>query len=472
MAMRTDSLYLAAVKTDLKTFIVHVMATAFKDINFMDNDHIDAVAYCLTQAFQGKQRRLLINMPPRQLKSLLVSVTLPAFILGNDPAAQIICISYSEELAKYLSRQFMRIVEMPWFKQLFPEFHLKKFSETECSTTQGGFRFATSIGGSLTGRGADFIIIDDPIKADDVRSEKSLALVNEWFRNTVSSRLDDKAFGVLIIVMQRLHIMDLSGYVLADGTFHVLSLPAIAVRGESIPIGNGRYFNRRQGDALHPERESLEVLDGIRRQMGSYNFMAQYQQSPETPEGGMFKQKWFRPYDGPSIDLRAVKLFLTIDTARSTAETADYTAIAFVAMTRFGYVVVHAERWHLEYEALKDKIVGYLRKYDRDLCLLVEYADVGISLYQHFQKIRHNVFFYPPREGKLVKAAQAVPVFESGRVWILNRDGRNDWVKPFIDEFVMFPYGRHDDWVDSLTQLLVWAERRFNGHGDYFDPEN
>jgi len=229
MTISREQAYWAAVKSNLKVFLLQAFATTYPGKEFMDNWHIDAIVYALTLAIQGKMPRLIINLPPRYLKSFIVSVVLPAFILGMDPTAKIICVSYSDELAKTLARDFRRLVESTWYQKLFPNVRLSKVTEGEIVTTAGGSRLATSVGGSLTGRGGDFIIIDDPIKAEDALSDRARQSNNEWFNTTLLSRLDDKQRSVLILVMQRLHVNDLTGFVEGSGGFHKISLPAIAI---------------------------------------------------------------------------------------------------------------------------------------------------------------------------------------------------------------------------------------------------
>lgn len=148
----------------------------------MDNWHINAIIHCLELSIEGKLPRLIINLPPRQLKSFIASVVLPAFILGIDPTAKIICISYSDDLAKMLSREFRRIIESEWYQKVFPHVRPSKMTESEFATGEGGFRYATSVGGTLTGRGGDFIIIDDPIKPEEALSDKARQSTNEWYQ--------------------------------------------------------------------------------------------------------------------------------------------------------------------------------------------------------------------------------------------------------------------------------------------------
>jgi hypothetical protein len=171
---------------------------------------------------------------------------------------------------------------------VFPALQISRLknTETEIVTTHGGFRLATSIEGALTGRGADIIIIDDPLKPLDASSEAKRERVNEWYKTTLLSRLDDKQKGVIIVVMQRLHDNDLCGFISRNSPgWVVLSFPAIACEDERIQLGEGRFHERRVGDALHPERESKADLDKICAEQGEEIFAAQYQQCPVQPAG-------------------------------------------------------------------------------------------------------------------------------------------------------------------------------------------
>ena len=213
------------------------------------------MAYQVERVLSGDERRLIVNLPPRSLKSIAFSVALPAFALGLNPRLRIICVSYSTELAKKLANDFRAVVESDWYRRIFPGTRVGRFknTETEIEFTERGYRLAVSVQGTLTGRGGDLIIIDDPIKPADAMSEPTRTGVNQWFLNTLLSRLDNKATGQILIVMQRVHVDDLTGFVLAGpDTWTLLKLPAIAEVREVIRIGDALVHQRRSGDVLWP----------------------------------------------------------------------------------------------------------------------------------------------------------------------------------------------------------------------------
>src|SRR5271166_288377 len=235
----------ALLRTNFGAFVHKVFMTLAPGQEFVPAWYLSAIAYLLERVLRGETKRLIINLPPRSLKSITVSVAFPAFLLGHDPTRRIICVSYSADLAKKHSNDFRALIEAPWYRDLFPGTRIgRKDSETEIELTARGFRLATSVGGTLTGRGAEIIIIDDPLKPDDAYSEAKRNAANEWFKNTLLSRLDDKRTRAIVIVMQRVHIDDLTGFVqsLSDD-WEVLSLPAIAPIDEDIPISADKIYH-------------------------------------------------------------------------------------------------------------------------------------------------------------------------------------------------------------------------------------
>src|SRR5438105_12534548 len=216
----------------------------------------------------------------------------------------------------------------PWYRQIFrTRLAPHRQAVQEFITTRQGYRLATSTGGVLTGRGADIILIDDPLKPEEALSDAQRRGTNEWYDHTLYSRQNDKRRGAIVIIMQRLHEDDLVGHVLGQEQWEILNFPAIAEKDEEHRIEmilEPRCFARRQGEALHPEREPLEVLDRIRRTIGEYNFAGQYQQSPAPLGGGLVKAEWFKRYRENELPERFDRIMQSWDTANKATELSDF----------------------------------------------------------------------------------------------------------------------------------------------------
>ena len=224
-----QQIYRAILATDFRAFIDYVFGLLRPGIPFRPNWHIDAMAHKVSQIAFGEVKRLIITMPPRNLKSIVASVALPAWYLGHNPSERVVCVSYSDALAKTHANDFRRVVTDPIYQAVFPKMVLARETDSEIHTTLRGRRYATSIGGTLTGRGGNLFIIDDPLKPGDAESEATRQRVIEWYRSTLVTRPDDKLAARIVLVMQRIHVDDLVGYVLeSDAGFEVLNLPAVA----------------------------------------------------------------------------------------------------------------------------------------------------------------------------------------------------------------------------------------------------
>jgi hypothetical protein len=228
----------AILRRHFDQFLHRAVMTLNPGIRYLPNWHHSAIAYQLERVRRGEVKRLIINMPPRHLKSQTVSVAFPAYLLGLEPWHRIICISYGAELSTKHHSDFRSIVASPWYRRAFPDMRTGRISEEEVTTSARGFRRATSVYGSLTGFGGDIFIVDDPQKPIDAQSELQRNRQNNWFSDTLVSRLDSQETGVIILVTQRVHLNDLSGYLMELGGWEVLSLPAIAEQDERIALGN------------------------------------------------------------------------------------------------------------------------------------------------------------------------------------------------------------------------------------------
>jgi len=213
------------------------------------NWHLQAICHALDRVRLGEVKRLIVTLPPRSLKSTIASVAYPAYLLGHNPSAKIICLSYASDLSQDFARKCRTLMNSRFYLELFPATRIsaERDSVNDFVTTQRGHRISTSVGGTLTGRGGDIIIIDDFHKPEEVLSDARRNTALQWFDNTLYSRLDDKNTGAIVIVMQRLHLFDLVGHVLEKegDDWEVLNLPAIAEEDESIPTGPAQFHHRR-----------------------------------------------------------------------------------------------------------------------------------------------------------------------------------------------------------------------------------
>ncbi|MBV9248381.1 MAG: terminase, partial [Acetobacteraceae bacterium] len=305
----------------------------------------------------------------------MASIAFPAWCLGHDPTAQILCVSYAQELADKLARDCRSVMLSPYYQQIFPT-RLAPYRQAvqEFITTRQGYRLSTSIGGVLTGRGADIIIIDDPLKPEEALSDAQRRGANEWYDHTLYSRLNDKRRGAIIIIMQRLHEDDLVGHVLAQEPWDVLSFPAIAETDEVHRIetiwGGARSVTRRRGEPLHPDREPLETLDRIRRTIGEYNFAGQYQQSPAPLGGGLVKAEWLKRYRENERPQSFDRIVQSWDTANKATELSDFSVCTTWGVKGKNLFLLAVFRRRLEYPALKRAVREQQGLFDANVVLI------------------------------------------------------------------------------------------------------
>ena len=357
IANLTPAEYHSLLRQDFSTFA----ARCFYDLNpqteLSMNWHIEVIAAKLTAVRNGKIRRLIINLPPRSLKSLLASIAFPAWCLGHDPSAQILCVSYAQDLADKLARDCRSVMMSPWYRRIFPtRLAAHRQAVHEFITTAQGYRLATSNGGVLTGRGADIILIDDALKPEEALSDTQRQAANEWFSHTLYSRLNNKRDGAIVIIMQRLHEDDLVGHVLTQEPWDVVRFPAIAEEDEVHEIETilgPRIFSRRRDEALHPQREPLDTLERIRRTIGEYNFAGQYQQSPAPLGGGLVKAKWFKYYTEKDRPQSFDRIVQSWDTANKATELSDFSVCTTWGIKAKNLYLLNVTRKRLEYPALK-----------------------------------------------------------------------------------------------------------------------
>lgn len=453
---QATALFDAVMRGDLVSFIGKVHGTVSPGTRFAPSWHINAIAHVLEQVANAKLRRVVITLPPRSMKSTAVTVGFTAHLLGHDPEMRIITASYSDGLSAKFSRDTRRVMQSEWYRRAFPRAVLSRVADQELALAAGGSRLATSVGGTLTGRGADVIVIDDPHKAEEANSSAALTKVRDWYDGTLLSRLDDRGQGRIVLVMQRLHVDDLAGHLLAQEGWHHLNLPAIAEIEETIPLGGGRHYTRRVDEVLQPHRDTVQDLDALRRQMGTALFSAQFQQSPIPPGGNLVDWKWLPTFKLPLAQDPEDRFLLSWDTAFTDGELSDYSVgLTFVVRGDLLFLIdVFRER--LRYPDLKRAIWDQCRRRHNPICL-VEEASVGKALIQDLRAKGLKVTGFKPGGDKVSRLSQESGQLEEGRL-LVPTDA--PWLADFRDELLAFPRGRHDDQVDALSQALGWIRER------------
>ncbi|GGJ17389.1 phage terminase large subunit [Neoroseomonas lacus] len=451
----------AILRQHFPSFVRKVFSTVNVGDRFVPGRHIDAIGHQMLRMRDGELRRLIVNLPPRSLKSLIASVAYPAWILGRSPSTRIIVASYSDDLSRRLARDFRRVIETSWYRALFPAMQIdaRKNTEAEVATTAAGFRYATSVGGTLTGRGGDVIIIDDPIKPMDAASEAERRKVNEWFDSTVVSRLDDPASGAIAVIMQRVHEDDLSGHLLEKGGWHHLRLQAIATEDEDVPLDAKRTWRRRTGDILEPGRAAAEQLDEARRHLGSYLFEAQYQQDPIPAGGTLIRAEWLLtcPDGAMSAPEEFEQIVQSWDVASKVGGRNDWSVCTTWGIRGRKYYLLHVLRERMEFPDLLHRAKELAQRFSAHR-ILIEDASSGSALAQALRLgEKCAVIAIKPKLDKPARVQRASAVFEAGRV-LSPPDAH--WLPEYRRELLSFPGGRHDDQVDSTSQFLIWAEER------------
>jgi len=452
--------YEALLRADFAWFAARAFCELNPQTDFATNWHFLVIAAKLAAVLEGKIRRLIVNVPPRYLKSHLASVSFPAWCLGHNPSLRIICASYAQDLADKLARDCRRTITSDWYQRLFPARLTPRHQAVhEFETTQQGSRVATSVGGVLTGRGADIIIIDDPLKPDEALSQTQRQAANEWFDHTLYSRLNDKQKGAIIVIMHRLHEDDLVGHVLAQEDWEVVSFPAIAVADETHRIdtlAGPRIFTRRQGEALHPEREPLAILEQIRRTIGEYNFAGQYQQAPAPLGGGLVKAAWFRHCAQDEMPAKFERIVQSWDTASKASELSDFSVCTSWGILGKDLYLLDVLRRRMEYPELKRAVRAQYERF-RPSVVLIEDKASGTQLIQELVADGlHAVTRYQPQSDKVMRMHAQTAMIENGFVHL---PAAASWLAAYLHEITTFPNGRHDDQVDSTAQMLDWFKR-------------
>ncbi|MBB6124592.1 phage terminase large subunit [Sphingobium subterraneum] len=450
-----------AARQHLYPFALMMMPVVLSDRPYIANNHVEALCVQLEAAFTGGPRSLLVNMPPRYLKSITVSVLFCAWLIGRDPSFKIIVATYGATLSEDHSRLFRRVVRSPFYRRLFPKVRWAVDTVENMVTTRGGGRRNTSLGSGITGVGADLLIVDDLIGTQDIHSEARRAEQKRYVDETLYSRLDNKENAVFIVVQQRLHEDDVIQHLYEKGSWHLFSLPAIATEPQSFPLMNGRSFNRAQGDVLAPLFESRETLAEIERGMTSRIFSAQYQQNPIPDGGDVIKIDWFERVEGLYDREEYEYVVQSWDTASSIEPGSAFSVCMTLGLLERHWEILDIWR---ERVSMPDLVRAAERLYKKWVPnkLLIENKSSGIGL---IQMLRNDPRFTGRRTINAINPGIATedrmisysPLLEQGLILIPDEA---KWLAAFTHECTAFPKGRYMDQIDALSQFLEWTSTR------------
>jgi hypothetical protein len=446
--------------------------------SFTPSWHHEAIAHQLMRVWRGECRRLIIVAPPRTLKSVMTSVAFPAWCLGHDPTRRFLCASHSLDLVGKHSRDFGLIIRSPLFRRLFPQFGLAsdREAQNEIVTTRRGGRFATSPGGSVTGRGGHIWIVDDPHKADEIYSEELRGRPHRWFLDTAISRLDDKETGAIILVMQRLHPDDMAGRLIQAGGWELLELPAWTNRDRTYALAANRLHTFRAGAYLQPEREGPEILDQIRREMGTALFNAQYLQAPEQMAGGLVKLSYLQFYDEPLSVAPDDYVLQSWDIAVSEEPTADWSVCTTWIRRRSILYLLDVWRARQGLPELITSAKRLARTWSVDE-ILIETDGVGLPFRQSLASSlqpdmdrRRNI----RAEARLSPRAQRGPGWDPHDVLILGRRAAASKADRLVACLSHIEQGRvrfpgTAPWREAYLRELLSFSETGNGHDDQVD---
>lgn len=449
------------LRQNTHTFIAKTFKTV-EPATYVPNWHIDLISEYLDAIVAGEVTRVIFNVPPGYTKSISVNVGFSAKLMGVQPFRRILSASHSYQLSLKMSNKTRSVVQAPWYQATYPDMILKTDVENRqdlFSTTQNGYRQAVSVGGKITGGGGDVLMIDDPLDATDAAAVSGAAVraANDWFNGTFYSRLRDKKKGIIIVIMQRLLDMDLTGMLQGqmNDKFEICKIPAIedTPGGRLYTFGNFSY-HRPEGEVLCDAIEGPKEMAAAKERLGTFGFASQYQQEPAPKEGGLVKKEWFQYYDFERGLPTPVSIVQSWDTAVKADQIHDYSVCTTWYVAENGFYLVDVLRQRMEYPELKRSTIAQSEKWKPDLILIEDKAS-GQALIQELQtSTQLPIMPTMPVQDKITRLSVTTPKIEAGKVFLPKG---KEWVDDYVKEMILFPNVLHDDQVDSTSQFLKWT---------------
>lgn len=449
-----QKLFQASLKKYFLSFLHKSFITINPTIPFLYNWHLKLISDYL-EAIENKQiTRLIINVPPRTLKSTCISVAWPAWLLGHNPSLKIIVASYAMQLAIKHSMDCKAIVSSDWYGSVFPKMQISKKlnNKKKFLTDQHGFRMATSVGGSITGEGANVLIVDDPHNPTYVHSKKIRDKAIYWYENTFATRLNDPSKDAIIIIMQRLHTDDLCSHIMQTNSnrWEKVVIPALSDKKIMYTLSNNTYLFQ-ENVSIQESRLPKEYLTNLRKEIGENAFLAQYQQAPIKQNFGILKAEELTYYEEVPKEFQVI--IQSWDTAFKTEHNNDFSVCTTWGRTEgeLSYLIdIYIEK--LNYIDLKQKVLDLYKKLKANIVLIEDYAS-GQSIAQEVKKHIPNLIPVRHKLNKFARFSAMVPIIHNKK--ILLPKNNIAVMEKLVPQLTSFPYSKHDDIVDSMTQYFM-----------------
>lgn len=416
--------------------------------------HLDAIADHLEAVSYGHIRNLLINMPPRHMKSLAVSVFWPCWEWLQWPERRWLFASYAGSLSIRDSLKCRRLIQSPWYQRHYG--HIYQLTKDQSGkvrfeNNRTGYRLATSVDAAATGEGGDRVVVDDPHNVREATSEAVRESTLTWWSETMSTRLNDPKRGAKVIVMQRVHERDLSGYVLEQGGWEHLCLPAEYEGSRTITSIGWSDPRTTPGELLWPERFGPDEITRLKRELGSYAVAGQLQQRPSPAEGGILKRNWWRRYSRPPEKFD--RLIMSWDMTFKETKGADFVVGQVWGLLGADAYLLDQVRDRMDFPGTVAAVRSLTAKWPDVLAKYVEDKANGPAVIQVLQREIPGILAVTPEGSKEARVHAVSPMIEAGNVWIPD-PALAPWVHDFVEECAAFPFGRNDDQVDAMSQAL------------------
>ena len=447
----------ALARRDFGTFVELAFPILRPGKKLVHAAYLDVLVALLESCAAGRKPRVIVNLPPGYMKSMLISIMYVAWRLGIDPTLKFVCISYGDDLAHKHSASTRKLMQSPDYRAIFPGTVLDKKAEDWLTTTTGGYRYATAVGSDITGFRPTEIIVDDPIEPEKGSSELAKEKIRSWISSSVLTRFEDNAKNVFILVMHRVAPDDLAGTLQMQDGYFTLSLPLVAQKEEAFGSRGDVIMTRQPGELLHPGRMTLEQLERLKREISPHAFASQYQQRPVLGGSGMCSIDRLARYDKPpkfELTMHSWDIGATLEGNPSVCTKWGVTADP---AGRDNIYLTDVVRLKLEIPDVRAAIKAH-DNFEKPDLIVLDHRGAGIGVDQELRRAGYRHLYAASKDG----TSNESKIDRFGKALLYMYDGvvKYPVSAPFVDDVLYalatFPELKEFDLIDSITQLVAF----------------